>query len=293
MSSPEALLGAHLSTAGGLMKTLERARERGCQCIQIFAGSPRAWKKNPVSQEDADAFRLAAPGAQVRGLVIHASYLVNLASSREAVAQPSVESLRKDLISAGRLGAWSVVVHPGTDQDGQGEARLLQALRTLLPEIPAGCRLLLESMAATNHSLGSLEILGRVCRPFDLRLGVCLDTAHLWAAGYQLDNAKDFKRLDLDIRQQLGYDRIGCLHINDSKYPCGSHRDVHQNLGEGFVGRKGLTRFLRHPPFQGLPCIIETPGFDQKGPDLKNMQRLHAFFKASPKRSAGSLDGEL
>lgn len=276
------LLGAHLSTSGGLLKTLERARELECSCVQIFASNPRGWSGAPYPEAEARAYREAAPGAGVRALVIHAIYLVNPASPKPEILQKSTEALRRDLVSAGRLGALAVVVHPGSDLgEGGGEERIFRVLHELLPDIPDGCRLLLEGMAGTRHSLGDLPTLGRLCRALGPKIGVCLDSAHLCAAGYNLSDPRDFRRLDEDIREQVGYDRVGCLHLNDSRSPCNSRRDLHENLGEGHVGEDGLRRLLHHPPFAQLPFILETPGFDDKGPDEKNLRRLRQYARTS------------
>jgi len=272
------LLGAHVSTAGGLLKTLERAKILGCNCVQIFAGNPRGWKGTPVSTAEAEAYQAAAPEFGVQELIIHAIYLVNLASPKKEVYQKSLVSLRNDLISAGRLGVRNVVVHPGSDLgDGQGETRLRKALQSLQKDIPAGCRLLLEGMAGTKNSLGDLQTLGRLCQDLGKQVGICLDSAHLCASGYDLAKAEEFKRFIRDIKKYIGYEKIGCIHLNDSRQACGSHRDQHENLGEGYVGRTGLCRLLQHKPFWHLPFILETPGFNELGPDRKNMQRLRRY----------------
>ncbi len=275
------LLGAHLSTAGGLLKTLERAEELRCNCVQIFASNPRGWKGRSFSETQATEYRDAMSRSRVRELIIHAIYLVNLASPKQEVYEKSLGSLRNDLISAGRLGAKNLVLHPGSDlgQAG-GEVRLIQALRELQPDIPGGCRILLEGMAGTAHSLGDLPTIGRIGSILGPKIGVCLDSAHLCASGYNLGEAQDFKRFDRDVKKHIGYARVGCIHLNDSKKPCGSHRDHHENLGQGFVGRQGLINLVKHKPLRHLPYIIETPGFNEQGPDARNMRELKKYAGA-------------
>jgi deoxyribonuclease-4 len=276
------LLGAHLSTAGGWELMLAKARTLGCRAVQIFAANPRAWAGSPVSRVAAERYRALAPRYGVRALVVHAIYLVNLASPDARLAARSARAVRRDLVSAGRLGARAFVLHPGSDLGVPGgEARLRKRLRALLPAVPAGTRLLLEGMAGTRHSLGSLAVLGRLARALGPRVGVCLDSAHLCASGYRLDDPAGFRRLDRDLRRWVGIRRIGCIHLNDSAQPCGSRRDHHANLGEGHVGRAGLTRCLAHPPFARLPFILETPGFDQQGPDARNLARARAYLRAA------------
>lgn len=279
-TKPDQLLGAHLSTAGGLLKTLARARDLGCTCVQIFAANPRSWQGSPVTVRAARDYLAAAPAHGVRELVIHAIYLVNLASPKPEVVRKSLRALRLDLISAGRLQARCVVVHPGSDLgDGRGEERLLRALHQLAPDIPPNCRLLLEGMAGTRNSLGDLATLGRLCRSLGDRFGVCLDSAHLCATGYHLSRPEGFQQLLRDVRHGPGYRSIGCIHVNDSKTACGSHRDHHANLGEGHVGRPGLRNLLRHAAWRDMPFILETPGFDEQGPDRTNMRRLRLLAR--------------
>ncbi len=275
------LLGAHLSVSGGWEAMLSRARTLRCSAVQIFASNPRGWRGAPVSTASAARYRALAPRFGVRALVVHASYLVNLASPDARLAARSARAVRRDLLSAGRLGACAVVLHPGSDLGVPGgEARLRDRVRALLPAVPAGTRLLLEGMAGTRHSLGALDVLGRLARALGPRVGICLDSAHLCASGYRLDHPAGFRRLDRDLRRRVGLRRIGCFHLNDSAHPCGSRRDHHANLGEGHIGRAGLARCLRHPPFARLPFILETPGFDQQGPDARNLARARAYLRS-------------
>lgn len=266
------------------MAVLARAKKLGCNCLQIFAANPRSWQGQPVSQSQAQAFLAAAPKSGVKALVIHAIYLVNLASPKPEVRKHSLLALQRDLVSAQRLRAVGIIVHPGSDLgDGQGEARLLAGLKKLLPHLPLGCRILLETMAGQKNSLGDLATLGRLCARLGEGIGVCLDTAHLFAAGFDLTQDKSFLALMRAIKQQVGFKRVGCVHLNDSKSPCNSRRDYHENLGEGYIGRPGLSRVLGYHSLRPVPMIIETPGFDQMGPDAMNMRRLHRLAKLADK----------
>lgn len=284
MKRSDYLFGAHLSVAGGWKRMLERARKLGCSCVQIFAANPRGWGGGPVTAAAGAGYRALAPAYGVRELIIHSIFLANPASPDREVRAKTFGALRRDLLSAARLGARSVVVHPGSDRGvAGGEARLEKMLFALLPHLPAGTALLLEGMAGSAHSLGDLATLGRLAARFAPAVGVCLDSAHLCASGYDLADAADFRRLDRDLKRWIGYERIGCFHLNDSRRPCGSRRDEHENLGEGHIGVEGLSRCLTHKPFRRLPFIIETPGFDELGPDLKNMQRLRRFAQIGRK----------
>jgi len=257
---------------------LQRAQALGCRSVQIFASNPRGWSGTLITPDSGKIYQALAPSYGVAALVVHAIYLVNLASPDAALAARSFKSVVTDLNAAGHMGAQAYVLHPGSDTGaGGGEERLLQALLRLRAQVPPGMRILLEGMASPPGRLGHLATLGRIVRAAGAHVGVCLDSAHLCAAGYNLADEADFKRFDQNVKRWIGYSRIGCLHCNDSRQPCGSHRDNHENLGEGFVGRAGLTRILAHPAVQKVPVILETPGFADQGPDLKNMQRLRKY----------------
>jgi deoxyribonuclease-4 len=271
-------LGAHLSTQGGWEKMLLRAQALGCSCVQIFASNPRGWSGTIITRASGKNYQMLAPRFGVEALVVHAIYLVNLASPNPVIAARSLKSVISDLGAAGYLGARALVLHPGSDTGaGGGEERLLRALKRLRPRVPPGLRILLEGMATPPGRLGHLATRGKIVHAAGEHVGVCLDSAHLCAAGYDLADAEDFKRFDRDLKRWIGFSRIGCLHCNDSRQPCGSHRDHHENLGEGFVGSAGLKRILTHTAVQKVPVIIETPGFDNLGPDLKNMRRLRSY----------------
>jgi deoxyribonuclease-4 len=277
------LLGAHLSTSGGWEKLLQRAQTLGCRSVQIFASNPRGWTGTLITPASGNIYRSLAPRYGVEALVVHAIYLVNLASPNPVTAARSFKSVVSDLKAARYLGAKALVMHPGSDTGaGGGEERLLRALVRLRAHVAPGMRILLEGMASPPGRLGHLATLGRMVRRAGAHVGVCLDSAHLCAAGYHLADGADFKRFDRDVKRWIGYSWIGCLHCNDSRQPCGSHRDQHENLGEGFVGRAGLVRILAHPAVQKVPVILETPGFDNLGPDLKNMQRLRKYADLAP-----------
>jgi deoxyribonuclease-4 len=273
-----------LSTRGGWKKMLTRAQALGCRSVQIFASNPRSWSGTGITRASGKIYQALAPRYGVEALVVHAIYLVNLASPNPVTAARSFKSVVADLGAARFLGARALVLHPGSDTgEGGGEARLVRALRRLRPRVPPGLRILLEGMASPPGRLGHLATLGRMVRAAGAHVGVCLDSAHLCAAGYRLADGEDFQRFDRDVKRWIGYARVGCLHTNDSRQPCGSHRDHHENLGEGYVGSAGLVRILAHPAMQKVPVILETPGFDNLGPDLKNMRRLRRYAGESRK----------
>ena len=267
------LLGAHISAAGGLLKMLAKAKQLGCNCVQIFASNPRSWQGQPITEKEAKIFKTKQIEYGVEELIIHAIYLVNLGSPKKEVYEKSIQALKNDLLSATRLGVKKIVVHPGSDLgEPGGEERLLKALRKLEKEIPSGGCFLLEGMSGTKNSLGNLATLGSLCKELGKKFGVCLDSAHLWASGYALDTEVGFNKLIKDLKKYNLYSCVKCIHLNDSKKLCGSHRDMHENLGKGFITSQGLSNMLNYNKFKLLPFIIETPGFENQGPDKKNMQ---------------------
>ena len=274
----ERLLGAHVSARGGLPAALQRAGALGCNCMQIFASNPRSWNGPAPTPGEGLAYRRGVARSGVRAAVVHAIYLVNLASPKAEVVARSRRSVIRDLRAAAVMDARGLVLHPGSDLgEGGGEDRLIRHLAAVLRAVPAGPRVLLEGMAGTRHSLGDFATLGRVGARLGRRVGYCLDTAHLCASGYDL--AGNFTALVRDLNRHLDVSRVGCLHVNDSRHPVGSRRDQHANLLEGVIGRRGFVRMLAHPPFRHLPAILETPGFDRAGPDRLNLRRLRALAR--------------
>lgn len=292
MPNSQAYLGGHVSAAGGMLKILERAQAIQANTVQIFAANPRGWQGQPISEKEAKLFLSRKQEFNVEHLVIHAIYLVNLASPKAEIRRKSLTALKRDLISAARLQATFIVLHPGSDLgEAKGIDHLISNLLKLKPLIPRGCKILLEGMAGARNSLGDLLTLKKVLQIVGKqKYGVCLDTAHLFAAGYNLRTSSGMTNLLGVIKQTVGIKTIGCIHLNDSKHACGSRRDHHENLGSGKIGQQGLVRFLSIPAFQQCPIIMETPGFNEQGPDLKNMQRLKKYVqRALMLTSTGSL----
>jgi deoxyribonuclease-4 len=262
------LLGAHVSPAGGPAKAVQRGEERGCQAIQIFNQNPRAWKPTVYSDEQIAEFRAALSASpRVDALVIHAVYLLNCASEDPEIRAKSVTSLTASLRAGAALGAVAVVLHPGSALKNGGAAeaacgRAAEAFAAALAE-SEGCRLHLEDTAGAGGTLGrSFEELASMIDAAggDERLGVCLDSCHLYASGYDIASAEKLSGVLDEFDRVIGIDRLGSLHVNDSQTALGSNRDRHANLGEGEIGPDGIAAFLSEPRFDGLPCIFEGPG---------------------------------
>jgi deoxyribonuclease-4 len=264
------LIGAHVSPAGGLAKAVERGVERGCQAIQIFNQSPRMWRPTAYGADDFAAFRAAMDDSPVDAVMIHAVYLLNCASEDPDIRAKSLTSLTHSLRIGDAIGAACVVLHPGSALRGEvapAVARAGEIFREALAESES-CPLHFENTAGTGGTLGrSFEELEALLQAGGGagRLGICLDSCHLLASGYDIRTAAGLADTLDRCDAVVGLDRLGSLHLNDSQTALGSNRDRHANLGEGELGEEGCMAFLSEPRFEGLPVVMETPGPDKRG----------------------------
>jgi deoxyribonuclease-4 len=270
------LIGAHVSPAGGLPKAIERGVERGCRAIQIFNQSPRMWRPTVYRDEDVAAFREAMSASPIDAVLIHAVYLLNCASDDPDIRAKSLASLTHSLRVGHAIGAAGVVLHPGsakTGDVGEAIARAGAVIREALAESAAsrdgqGCELHLEDTAGAGGTLGrSIDELAQLIEAAggDARLGVCLDSCHLLASGYDIRTPNGMSGVLRECTRKLGRGRVRSLHLNDSQTPLGSNRDRHANLGGGELGEDGCAAFLSAPALQKLPCVLETPGENRSG----------------------------
>jgi deoxyribonuclease-4 len=264
------LIGCHVSPAGGVAKAIERGVERGAQAIQIFNQNPRAWKPTVYAGEAVVEFRDAMAASEVDALLIHAVYLLNAGSDDAEIRQKTLASLIASLQAGDALGAHAVVLHPGsakTGHVGEAIARAGELIREALAE-SENCALHLENTAGAGGTLGrSFDELAALIDAAggDPRLGMCLDSCHLYASGHDIRTAEGLTATLDECVAKVGLDRLGSLHLNDSQVGLGSNRDRHANIGEGELGEHGCAVFLSEPRFQGLPVVLETPGPDKKG----------------------------
>ena len=261
------LIGAHVSPAGGPAKAVERGVERGCRAIQIFNQNPRAWKPREYSETEISDFHDAMASSDVDALVIHAVYLINTASEDEEIRSKSLTSLTASLQAGSRLGAAGVVLHPGSalKNGGSVDAALERSAAVLVEALAesADCPLQLENTAGAGGTLGrSFEELAKLIELAggDERLGVCLDSAHLLASGYDVRTPESLEDVLDRFDEVVGLERLQSLHVNDSQAALGANRDRHAPLGDGEIGRAGCAAYLSEPRFDGLPCIFEGPG---------------------------------
>ena len=272
------LIGAHVSTAGGLAKAVERGVERECDAIQIFNQSPRMWRPTNYGDPDFTAFREAFAGAGLGAVAIHAVYLINCASKEREIRRKSIASLTHALRIGDGIGAAGVVLHAGSRKGEPHAASMKRAAKAIAAALAEteSCPVLLENTAGTQGPLGrDFNELAELVELLDgdRRVGICLDCCHLLASGYEIRDPESLAAVIDDFDATVGLDRLRCLHVNDSKIPLGGNRDRHANLGEGELGDDGLASFLSEPRFDELPALIETPGPDGHGPDRAEVAR--------------------
>ena len=288
------LYGAHVSSAGGISSAIDRAEELGCTAVQVFTQSPRMWKPTAHADEEVERFRARREEAGIDYVVCHALYLVNLASPDPEIHTKSVAAMRASLETAAAIGAEGVVFHVGSHLGSGFEAgleRAVPALRKALTRCSETTWLLMENTVGAGDTIGrSIEELAALYNALDAheRLGICLDSCHLYASGYDVTNRKELEGILREVDEQIGLARLRVLHANDSKAPLGSNRDRHDNIGAGLLG-EDLGVFLAHPKLQKLPAFLEVPGTDGHGPDaeqVRKLKELHA--RARKKRRGGS-----
>jgi len=271
------LFGAHCG--GGIKKAIDRAREIDADALQLFVQSPRAWRFPDHDPADIAAFRERRQDAGIGAVLIHSLYLVNLATPNDDFYGKSVETMRRTVETGCAIGAEGVVLHVGSHQGAGFEAgmeRVAPALEQVLELCSDTTWLLMENTAGAGGTIGrSVSELEAIFERLDRhpRLGICLDSCHLYASGTDVTDRDELDRLLDEIDSTFGLDRVRALHVNDSKAPLGSNRDRHDNILEGLMGEK-LGVFLGHPALQGLPAVLEVPGADGHGPGADEVQKL-------------------
>ncbi len=270
------LIGAHVSPAGGLPKAIERGVERGCRAIQIFNQSPRMWKPTAYRDEDFQAFREAMADSPIEAVMIHAVYLLNCASEDPDIRAKSLAALTHSLRVGQAIGACGVILHPGSAKTGDVGSAISRAGETIAEALAdsEGCELHLENTAGAGGTLGrSFDELARLLEAAGAgkRLGVCLDSCHLFASGYDIRTSRGMASALREGSRKLGRGRVRSLHLNDSQTPLGSNRDRHANVGAGELGEQGCAAFLSAPSLQKLPCVLETPGKNREGPSREEV----------------------
>ncbi|MBX9928834.1 MAG: deoxyribonuclease IV [Gemmatimonadaceae bacterium] len=283
MSAP---LGAHISTVGGVPLAPPRAVEIGATAMQIFTKQPNRWAEREIDAAEAEAWRTALAATDVRFVNAHDSYLINLASPEPTLRARSIESFRAELRRCHALGLDALVSHPGNfiDDRDAGIARNADAITEALEAERGPTRLLMELTAGQGTVIGSTfeemaMLIARIPRALQARVGVCLDTAHICGAGYDL--ATDYDGVWARFADTIGLDRLGLIHLNDSAAPLGSHKDRHALIGEGAVGDAAFARLMQDPALAAIPKVLETPkGDDMVTNDRAMLAKLRGFADA-------------
>ena len=272
-------IGAHVSTAGGISNAVGRAKEIGCETIQIFGSSPQTWAFKPVPGEQIEMFKQGLADAGIGPVFLHAIYLINLGTPNGDSLKKGIDSLIKYMDLAADIGAAGVIFHPGSHGGRGYEAVLPQtvdAIKTVLDASPDGPCLAVENMAGMGQHIGAkFDELGGILKAVDSpRLKICLDTQHAFAAGYDLTNPHGIKAMLDELDAGPGSANVVAVHANDSKRVCGSGVDRHDNIGDGFIGEEGFAAIMGDPAFAEVPFYLEVPGFEGKGPDQRNIDIL-------------------
>ena len=274
-------IGAHVSTAGGLSNAFDRASNIGAEAIQIFASSPRAWKFNQPKEEQVNLFKEKMEQTGIWPCYIHGSYLVNIGGDPSQI-EKSIESLTNNMSVAGKIGAEGVIFHGGSHK-GKGFHNIVtqasECLKRVLDNSPENVWLCLENSAGMGSHIGSsFEEMGELIHLVQNdNLKVCLDTEHMFAAGYDLTNSDEVPRIMKRFDEEIGLSKLVAVHANDSKVELGSGVDRHENIGDGFIGIDGFKSLMNDPSFEKVPFFLEVPGFDSKGPDEININLLKSI----------------
>jgi len=288
-------LGAHVSSSGGIHTAIDRIEEMGGESVQVFTQSPRTWRPTNHDPANFERFKERRAEAGIGRVVCHALYLINLASPDDALYDKSVAALENTVDVGCAIEADAVVFHVGSHLGSGFEAaleRVVPALATALERCSETTWLCMENCAGTGGTIGrSLEELAALYDALDHhpRLGVCLDSCHLFASGYDVTDPAGMDNVVKELDRLIGLDRLRCLHVNDSKAPLGSNRDRHDNIGDGLMGEK-LGVFLAHPKLQDLPALLEVPGAGH-GPDAEQVQKLKKLYARATKKRSGRRSG--
>ena len=290
------LLGAHVSVSGGIHTAIDRIEAMGGDAVQVFTQSPRMWRPTNHDPANFERFKERRAEAGIGAVACHALYLINLANPKDDFYSKSVEALKNTVDVGCAIGADAVVFHVGSHLGSGFEAglkRVVPALAEALERCNETTWLCMENTAGTGATIGrSLDELAALYEALDRhpRLGVCLDSCHLYASGYDVTRRAELDRLLAELDDLIGLDRLRCLHVNDSKAPLGSNRDRHDNIGDGLMGER-LGVFLAHPKLQKLPAYLEVPGVDGHGPDAEQVKRLKELYARATKRGSGRKRG--
>jgi len=276
------LIGAHVSAAGGSNKAVARAEEIGAECFQIFASSPRMWSAKPIADEVAQKYTEEMKRAGMGPTVLHGKYLIALGAEDPELLVKSEKALQADVAAANKLDALGVIFHPASHR-GRGFETIIDqfanSVRIILDNEPGDSLLMLETSAGAGDHIGStFAELGTLIKAIgNERVAVCLDTQHVWAAGYNIVNTDSLSAALDEFDKEIGIGLLRSVHANDSMRELGSSVDRHENIGDGLIGTAGFKNLMSNDAFKHVPFYLEVPGTGKSGPDKPNIDRLKAI----------------
>ena len=282
----EQLLGAHTSTAGGVSKSIERAEKLGFTAIQIFTKNNNRWFQKPFDEKEIDKFKSNLKNSNIKFIVSHDSYLINLCAKDKSILKKSREAFLDELTRCEQLGISYLNFHPGSHL-GAGEKEGIKLIAESLNIIHNKTKnfkvsSMLEATAGAGTAIGyRFEQLREIIDMVEdtKRMSVCIDTAHIFAAGYDIKNPKNYKKVIKEFDEIIGLDRLKCFHMNDSKKELGSRRDRHEHIGKGFIGKDGFANIMNDKRLKNIPKILETPKGKQMKEDIRNLKTLLSLIK--------------
>ena len=278
------ILGLHVSASGGVDKAPERAKKQTGKSLQIFAGSPRMWRKTTYTAEQGQAYKEAAKNASIQETFIHVMYLTSYGTADDEHRSKSIDAYINALKNCDTLGARGAVTHLGSHK-GDGFDVALPRIKAALDEVIASdtkAEVILENSAGAGDTIGSsFEEIAAIIDACDNheRLKVCLDTAHMFTAGYDIRQAGQWEQVMDKFDKTIGIERLSVLHINDSKVDFGTHKDRHENIGDGYIGLEAFSPIINDERLQHISGILEVPGLNEDGPDEANLDRLRELIK--------------
>jgi len=276
--------GFHISISGGFSKVVEKAEIRGCETIQFFSRNPRGWKYNSLDHDEAETFRTSIQSSNLSPLFLHLPYLPNVASKESKFYSRSIDSIVTDLERAEQLGAPYLIIHIGHQMESSEDEAIeavAWAINQAFDRVRNSIVLLLENTAGQGTEIGyEFGQIKKIIEGVEERdkIGICLDTAHAFEAGYDLSRKEEIERTLESFDRMIGLKRLHLLHLNDSKTPLGSRKDRHWHIGEGYIGLEGFRYLINHPLLKHLPGIMETPRKDTVE-DLKNMEVIRSLVE--------------
>jgi deoxyribonuclease-4 len=281
--------GFHISISEGFSKVVEQAEIRGCETIQLFSRNPRGWSYHPIDEEDVEVFRQGVKEKALFPVFLHLPYLPNIGSFKSKFYHRSIEAIIKDLERTEILGAQYLIIHIGhrlESSEEEGIEAVINGINQALEQVKNDIIILMENTAGQGTEIGyGFQQIKKIIEKIEnqKRIGVCLDTAHAFEAGYDLSNREGIERTLESFDRLIGLDRLHLLHLNDSKTPLGSRKDRHWHIGEGYIGFEGFRVLVNHPLLKHLPGIMETPRHDT-AEDLKNMRVIRNLVEEENKR---------